>query len=98
MLWLVCLIAFVALCLACEAWDRASLRRWHAGRDRRRAENRAWVDAQHARRMATWEAEAAAATRWDALVARHPWVAHMVPWSIALVLFMGVVLLAAHLS
>lgn len=98
MLWLVCITAFVALCLACEAWDRASRRRWHAGREARRAENRAWVEARHAQQQATWEAEAAAAARWDTFVAHHPWVIHLLHWTVALLIFMGLVLLAAALS
>jgi len=98
MVWLLCIVAYVVLCLACEAWDRASTRRWTETRDKRRAENRAWVDAQHARRMATWEAEAAAAARWDTFVAHHPWVIHLLHWTVALLIFMGVVLLAARLS
>jgi len=98
MLWIVCIIAFVALCLLCEAWDRTSLRRWHATRDARRAENRAWVAAQHARRMATWEAEAAATTRWDTFIAQHPRFVHSLPWGVAVLVFMGLVLLAARMS
>ena len=98
MLWLLCLLAYVALVLACDQWDRTSLRRWHAGRDTRRAENRAWCDAQHARRLARWEADGAHAARWATYVTRHPRLAHLLPWGVAVLIFLGLTALGARLS
>lgn len=94
LLWIVCILLAVVIMLACDAWDRGSLRRWVDTRDARRPEARAWCEAQHRRAMDRWQADQRAETFWQ----RHPQAARCLPWLFALLTFLALVMLAAWQS
>lgn len=94
MLWIVCILLFGVLILACDAWDRSSTRRWVGTREQRRPEDRAWCEAQHRRAMERWQSEEHADAFWQ----RHPRAATLMPWLLALLTVAALVMLAAWQS
>lgn len=46
MFWLLTILAIIGTLYLCDQWERASLRRFAATRDARRAESRAWFETE----------------------------------------------------
>lgn len=94
LLWILCIFFAVVVMLACDQWDRLSLRRHVDNHAQRRPEYRDWCEGQHRRAMERWQAE----QRADAFWQRHPQAVRRMPWLLALLTFLALVTLAAWQS